>query len=211
MKEKNSARFFLALQEAPWYRAFLAPVTEQLRQMPEGSKILDVGCGPGKLMEEVLLHRQQRFTGVDTNREMLVAAAARPMLKETRLLTVYPATRLPFEDGYFDAVVFCSLLFLLEEPRFLLEEALRLLVPGGRVFILNPTGKTGLMRPWRSLLHPANGGFWLWRRATRGRGRKWSSALPAEKLAAERGLIHEKRPVFYGLALLETLERGSLA
>ncbi len=208
MKEKNSARFFRAVQEAPWYRAFLAPVTEQLRQMPEGSGILDVGCGPGKLMEEVLRHKQQHFTGVDTNREMLMAAAARPMLKETRLLPVHPATRLPFEDGYFDAVVFCSLLFLLEEPRFLLEEALRLLTGGGQIFILSPTGKSGLTRIPRSMWRPANVSFWLWRRATRARGRKWVSVSPAEKLAAEKNVAYKKIPVFYGLAVLEILESG---
>ncbi len=207
MKEKNSARFFRALQDAPWYGDFLAPVTEELLQLPEEARILDVGCGPGKLMEEVLKGGMYRFTGADINREMLQEARSRPRLRDVALVPLEKGAPLPFREGEFDAVVFCSLLFLLEEPLFLLGEALRLLPSGGKIFILTPSGKRSPLLPGAALLRPVNAGFWLWRKATRGRGAKWLGNSPPEKWAAANGLKYSRRLVFKELAVLEILEK----
>ncbi len=207
MKEKNSARFFRALQDAPWYGDFLAPVTEELLQLPEEARILDVGCGPGKLMEEVLKGGMYRFTGADINREMLKEARSRPLLRDVVLIPLEKGAPLPFKEGEFDAVVFCSLLFLLEEPLFLLGEALRLLPSGGKIFILTPSGKRRPLLPGAALLRPANASFWLWRKVTGGRGRKWASASVVEKLAGEQGLRYAKTDVFQGMAVMEILEK----
>ncbi len=98
---------------------------------PSGSRVLDVGCGPG-LFPAILERRGCRACGVD-----LDPASFRPPRLHA-CLGAADALRLPFPPAAFDLVTASNLLFLLPDPRAALDEMLRVLSPEGRLALLNP-------------------------------------------------------------------------
>lgn len=66
--------------------------------------------------------------------------------------TVADAQRLPFRDGSFHNIVMFDVLHHLERPGMFLSEATRLLVPGGRVIVMEP-GMTPVSRVVYGLFH----------------------------------------------------------
>lgn len=204
-----NARFFRYVQDAPWYQHFLTPVLESLESLPESARILDVGTGAGKLLEMGQLQYLYRWVGVDTSSEMLAEARQRPSLYNTELHQTQPDGLLPFDDSTFDAVIFCSVLFLIPEPDNLLAEAWRVLRPNGRLIVLTPSG-TGQVTASviREIgLNINNWTFPMWRQMTAGSGRAWSKRnLLADFATANRAAYVQSR-VFGGLAWLEVVER----
>jgi len=113
-----------------WWRLFDLLVAEaDLR----GRRILDVGCGTGRLAAALAERALARVWGIDPEPRMLEQARTRAPrdvgFKEAR------AEELPFKDGWFDRVLFRLSLHLVDRPRAL-EEAARVLVAGGRVAIV---------------------------------------------------------------------------
>ena len=96
----------------------------------EGRRTLDIGCGTGAFAA-ALAERGGKVWGVDASPEMLAEAQA----KETRARFKEAAGEaLPFKDGWFERVVMRLSLHHLDRPRAL-REALRVLVPGGRLVV----------------------------------------------------------------------------
>ncbi len=97
-----------------------------------GARVLDVGCGTGRLAHALVERAGARVWGVDTSAAMLARARARPLpgggWKQA------PAERLPFKDGWFDAVVMRQVVHLVDRSRAFAEAA-RVLRPGGRLVI----------------------------------------------------------------------------
>lgn len=90
-------------------------------------KILDVGCGPGRLLAP--LARSHRMTGCDISTEML-DEARRACPPDVRLVQA-DARDLPFSDASFDAVIALDLLTHLPDLEAGLRELARVVVPGG--------------------------------------------------------------------------------
>jgi SAM-dependent methyltransferase len=90
-----------------------------------GRRVLDVGCRAGALTEAYLPGND--VVGIDVDREALAEAA------KLGLRTVWADAqrRLPFGDESFDVVVAGEVLEHLAHPRTLVEEAFRVLRPGG--------------------------------------------------------------------------------
>lgn len=99
-----------------------------------GREVLDLGCGTGALMEQVLLEdRTRRLTGLDLSANMLAQAAKR--LGGKVRLVVGDSESLPFENDCFD-LVYCNDSFHhYPTPTRALAEVKRVLKPGG-VFLL---------------------------------------------------------------------------
>jgi SAM-dependent methyltransferase len=96
----------------------------------EGRRTLDVGCGTGAFAA-ALAERGGKVWGVDRSPEMLAEAHAKhtpARFKEAA------AEALPFKDGWFERVVMRLSLHHLDRPRAL-REAIRVLVPGGRLVV----------------------------------------------------------------------------
>jgi SAM-dependent methyltransferase len=88
---------------------------------------LDVGCGPGLVMES--LADLMRVQGLDHDRDMVEGCRARGLQA-----TLGRAEELPYEDASFD-VVYCSFLLVwVEDPLAVLKEMLR--VSKGQVLCL---------------------------------------------------------------------------
>ena len=96
---------------------------------------LDIGCGPG-FFSILLANEGHRVTAVDYSEGMLAQAKAN--FVETGVSVTLmrgDAQTLPFSDGSFDYIVSRNLVWDLEHPEKAYVEWLRLLKPGGRLFI----------------------------------------------------------------------------
>ena len=96
----------------------------------EGAWILDVGCGIGTYVRRFRDLTPHAF-GVDVSAERL-AEAKLPGLAAAK------GEHLPFRDGSFDVLVFNEVIEHVEDDRRTLEDAMRVLRPGGHVVIYAP-------------------------------------------------------------------------
>jgi SAM-dependent methyltransferase len=97
-----------------------------------GQRVLDVACGTGVLGREALSRTGAAgfVAGLDANPGMLEVARRRAPAVEWRRGS---AESLPFAEGSFDAVVSQFGLMFFGDRRRALREALRVLVPAGRL------------------------------------------------------------------------------
>ena len=102
-----------------------------VNQLREGGKILDLGCGTGMFLPE-LLKRGELVVGVDVSPEMLKIAQRRG---EGANLILADADHLPFTDGCFDAVVSVTLLQNMPDPAATTKEIARVTKSGGKVIL----------------------------------------------------------------------------
>ncbi len=91
----------------------------------KGESCLDVGCGTG-ILGEVLTG--WKITGIDISKEMVREASGK-----LEHVVVGDGERLPFRDDSFDAVLFNASIFLIPDAEKALEEAFRVVKPGGIV------------------------------------------------------------------------------
>jgi ArsR family transcriptional regulator len=118
-----------------------AKVESALRDMVGGQPVhafLDLGTGTGRLLQ-LFEGIYRHATGVDASREMLSVARANlersGISKATiRLGDIF---NLPLESGGFDLVTIHQVLHYLENPQIAIEEAARMLRPGGRLVIVD--------------------------------------------------------------------------
>ncbi len=101
-------------------------------------RVLDLGTGTGRSLE-LFSKDFDRGIGVDMSRDMLVVARAR--LEAAKLshcqVRYGDLYDLPFEGNQFDAVIVHQVLHYLDEPGRAIDVAARMLVPGGRLLIVD--------------------------------------------------------------------------
>ncbi len=104
-----------------------------------GERVLDVGCGPGLLVECIAASVGERgeARGVDLSAAMVALARARCAGSPWVGFDPAEATSLPFEDGRFDAVVCTQVLEYVPDIARALEEFRRVLRSGGRVLLID--------------------------------------------------------------------------
>lgn len=114
-----------------------------LAEVKTGDKVLDMGCGPGRLVLAACARvgRSGEAYGIDPSTEMLALAthkATKAALPARFVQGV--AEDLPFDDGYFDAVI--SSLVIHHLPGYDLKrkafgEMRRVLKDGGRLLVVD--------------------------------------------------------------------------
>jgi ubiquinone/menaquinone biosynthesis C-methylase UbiE len=111
-------------------------VHETLDAQP-GERLLDVGCGPGFYVTELLerVGSEGWVTGIDTAPAMLAVAAKRRAGHSNVAFRQAGATEIPAEDCEFDAVLSVQVLEYVPDVAGSLAEIHRVLRPGGRVVI----------------------------------------------------------------------------
>jgi 2-polyprenyl-3-methyl-5-hydroxy-6-metoxy-1,4-benzoquinol methylase len=109
-----------------------------------GPEVLDVGCSQG--IASILLAREgHRVIGIDREHEAIRAARERLDQEEAQVrerveFRVAEGRAVGFADGSFDAVLLGEVLEHQLDPRKLLDEARRVLRPGGRIVVTTPYG-----------------------------------------------------------------------
>ncbi|MDO8519959.1 MAG: class I SAM-dependent methyltransferase [Deltaproteobacteria bacterium] len=118
------------------HRAIDLPVLLKWEKVPRGTRVLEVGCGSGKISRYLVdrLHCKT-YTGVDISPQMIAQAEAGTH-RDTRLIfQVADAQKLPFDDGSFDAVIVMDLLHHLKNWKKAVREIHRVLKDGGKFLL----------------------------------------------------------------------------
>lgn len=127
---------------------------------------LDNGCGTGVLLPD-LAARCDAIFGVDLSPDMLAQARQRAAGVDLR---VGDLEGLPFPDGFFRTVICRGSLHHAASPRRALLEAFRVLGPGGRLALTEPSDDFPPVRWARAALYHASSKFDAQDRAFRRRG-----------------------------------------
>lgn len=123
-------REFGSLRSVSEFR--LALLSEWLPEPWSGRVVVDLGCGGG-LLGVPLAQRGARVVGIDLARQALAAGQARG---ERRFRPVAgDLGAVPLADGFADVVLLADVIEHVDEPRAVVAEAVRLLRPGGHLFV----------------------------------------------------------------------------
>jgi SAM-dependent methyltransferase len=109
-------------------------VIEALDPRP-GDRVLDVGCGPGFYVAEILdrVGESGAVTGLDASPAMLAITTRRVADRANATVLDGEATALPFAGASFDRAVSVQVLEYVHDTAAALAELRRVLRPGGRV------------------------------------------------------------------------------
>lgn len=104
-----------------------------------GERVLDVGAGPGFLAATIAdaVGPSGRVSGVDISEPLLAVARSHCAHQPWAEFQYADATRLPFPDHAFDALVSTQVLEYVRDVDVALAEFYRVLRPGGRVGIMD--------------------------------------------------------------------------
>lgn len=126
---------------APLYAKFTPSMQEQLLDlvaMDLTGKILDSGCGVGKLISYLDSNKVDDYVGVDMNSEMLKYAKKNSNFKKNCEFVLGDATNLEFGTNNFDAVTSVNVLYAVNDPLEALRQAHTVLKKGGRFELASP-------------------------------------------------------------------------
>ena len=112
-------------------------VRDWAQALPRGAAVVDLGCGPGFPITEVLVAEGLRVYGVDAAPSFV--QAFRRNLPNTPI-SCEAVQDSKFFDRTFDGVLAWGLMFLLspEDQRHLIQRIADILVPGGRLLFTSP-------------------------------------------------------------------------
>jgi SAM-dependent methyltransferase len=108
----------------------LSLVREHVRL--QGKRILDIGCGMGMYVARFRQFSDDVY-GVDVDPDKIARAS-----EWLPNLQVAPAETLPFEDDSFDVIFLNEVIEHVEDDRRTIQEAYRVLAPGGHIIIYAP-------------------------------------------------------------------------
>lgn len=162
---------------AKWMWFDYYKLSEPLGRAMRDASVLDAGCGGGALVYTSLLEGARRVTGIDLSKDALehsrrIVDRFAPDRADRAELRQASVLELPFEDATFDVVYSAGVLHHTEDPERGFRELVRVLKPGGLVWV-GLYGAGGLLS---GLLIPA--------------ARAFRQIVP---LAATRGLLNVLR------------------
>ena len=146
-----------------------ALVREALGAQP-GERILDLGCGPGFYVAELLkeVGDEGHVVGLDASDAMLAAASRKVEGHDNVEFQQADATSLPLEDASVDRALSVQVMEYVQDIAGALAELHRVLKPGGRVLIwdvdwattswhsADPARMQRMLEAWdKHLIHPS--------------------------------------------------------
>ena len=144
------------------YSRLLSPLMADLAEIGPGQRVLDVGCGPGALVAELVRRVDaESVTAVDPSPPFV--AAARTRFPGVRIEEA-SAESLPFEDESFDAALAQLVVHFMADPVAGLTEMRRVTRPGAWLPLASGTSPVARRRSARSGGRRAR---WIHRPSTR--------------------------------------------
>ncbi|MBA3816680.1 MAG: 3-demethylubiquinone-9 3-O-methyltransferase [Parachlamydiaceae bacterium] len=135
---------------APWVGQL---IQERFSKLNRAITILDVGCGAG-FLSNYLAQEKHQVTGIDLSQSSLDVAKKFDSTSSVKYLHGN-AYQLPCDDACFDVVCAMDILEHVEHPANLIQEASRVLKPGGMFFFHT------FNRTWLSRMIVIKGVDWL--------------------------------------------------
>src|SRR5690606_32545310 len=109
IKSRENGKNVIAGDDEPYYRYKRERFLELLHSIDFSNKsVLEVGCGPGGNLLEVLRHKPRKLVGVDISNEM-VALAKDKLPAEVDIIKIN-GTKLPFDDNSFEMIFTATVL-----------------------------------------------------------------------------------------------------
>lgn len=133
---QDSVEYFSTVQANPGWRAILESFARFV-DPTASARLLDVGCGPGALVDIFRQDYQIAAYGTDAEPGMLHQASAH----YGDFFTAGCLPQLPYPAGSFDLITATNVIYLVDNPAAALHEVNRLLKPGGVFAMLNPSEK----------------------------------------------------------------------
>ena len=106
---------------------------EFVRTLGHADRVLDLGCGDGRLSADL---DATELTAADVSATAL--ERARHRLPAARIVELEPDAALPFDDGAFDLVLCAETIEHVRDVQLLLSEVRRVLRPGGVFAVTTP-------------------------------------------------------------------------
>lgn len=144
---------------APFYDSIVASATQKMRltsiqrlNYPSSQNILINGIGTG--LDLPFLPKQHHYTATDLTPAMLDKCKLRLNQSDLEIdLHIADVMRLPFNDNQFDVVLMNLILAVVPDPLLALQEASRVVKPGGKIYIMDKFIRAGQFAPTRRLLN----------------------------------------------------------
>jgi methionine biosynthesis protein MetW len=134
MTEKHAYDFNLRLEDAVSTHAL------QFRMIPNGARVLDVGCHTGILGEALRVRKQCLVTGIDNDADALEAARGR--LDSVALIDLeapgWANTLIGKGENDFDVILFGDVIEHTHDPLAILKEGRQLLASNGEAIVSLP-------------------------------------------------------------------------
>ncbi|MEM7077369.1 MAG: methyltransferase domain-containing protein [Pseudomonadota bacterium] len=118
--------------------------------LASGQRVLDLGCGPGFFAGGLagLVAPDGRVDGVDINARFVADASSRHADNPRVAFHHLQDHRLPFADATFDRVICKNVLEYVPDLTATLGEVVRVLIPGGRVQVIDSDWGFVIVQPW---------------------------------------------------------------
>ena len=128
-----------------WHGGKLVMIDQLIRpHLQAGARLLEIGCGAGNLLLQAVV-RGSYPVALDLSMQSLTFVRSRLQQAESDsdapedfLCTQAVGERLPFADDNFDCILLSEVIEHLEAPQISIQEAARVLRPGGRLLITTP-------------------------------------------------------------------------
>jgi glycosyltransferase involved in cell wall biosynthesis/tRNA G46 methylase TrmB len=111
-------------------------------EIVEGPMVLEMACGNGD-MSVVIAHKNVQLHGIDIKAAGIAMAqktARAQNVSQKTNFRVGDAAKTEFADNYFDSVIIPELIEHIKDPHLIINEAIRVVKPGGLVMISVPDG-----------------------------------------------------------------------
>ncbi len=123
------------------------PILTALSLAGAGS-VLDFGCGPGYMTEEIAGRVDGSVVGFDLNAEFVKRATDRTGDVTNLSYVNITGESLPAEDATFDRVLVKNVLEYVPDINAVLGELLRVMQPGGQILIVDSDWGFVIVEPW---------------------------------------------------------------
>lgn len=105
------------------------------KQIPDGSKVLEIGCGSGILANLLSIRKKCRVFCVE--KQTVMAGIAKNKCEEILNVDV-EKTELPYESGFFDCIILGNVLEHMKEPSKILSQLKKYLSENGFIIYSVP-------------------------------------------------------------------------
>ncbi len=152
MQDKTISFYNTMAPVYPVINIFLKPhrtvLINKINSCPAG-KLLEIGVGTGGHLP---LYERHDITGIDISTSMLKRSER--YKKDNIKLLEMNGECMDFSDGKFDYVVMSHVIAVAGKPGTMLDEAFRVLKPGGKLFILNHFTPNNILKYADKLFDP---------------------------------------------------------